>query len=257
MNPIAFYVFGISIRWYGILIAAGMIFGVFIARFNCRARGVNYDTLINIVFWALPIGIIGARAYYVLFEFDYYKNNLIDMLNIRQGGLAIHGGIIAGLLTVLIYTKHKKLDFFDFADAAIPSVIIAQAFGRWGNFFNQEAHGGPVSYEFIKHFPLFIQKGMLIGGIYYHPTFLYESCWDFIVFIILMILVRKSKRRGLILFTYIGLYSAGRFFIEGLRTDSLMLGPIRMAQLVSVCGILLWIGYLIFCLKNKKGRIKE
>lgn len=257
MNPIAFYAFGISIRWYGILIATGMLIGIIIAEYNCKARGVSYDTLINMVFWALPIGIIGARAYYVLFEFGNYKNNLIDIFNIRQGGLAIHGGVIAGLLTVLVYSKRKKLNFFDFVDAAIPSVIIAQALGRWGNFFNQEAHGGPVSYEFIKHFPAFIQKGMFIDGVYYHPTFLYESCWDLMVFIVLMILVRKSHKKGMVLFTYIGLYSLGRFFIEGLRTDSLMIGPIRMAQLVSLCGILMWLGYLVFCLMNKKGRIKE
>jgi len=135
---------------------------------------------------------------------------------------------------------------------SISNLIIAQAIGRWGNFFNSEAHGGPVSYEFIKNFPYFIQQGMYIDGFYYHPTFLYESLWDFIVFIILMIILRKTKKVGIVLFTYIGLYSVGRFFIEGLRTDSLMMGSLRIAQIVSLSGVALWVGYLILSKYKKK-----
>jgi len=246
MNPVAFYVFGLSIRWYGILIGTGMALAMILANYTCKYRGINYDSFTDIMLISLPIGIIGARLYYVAFDFSNYKNNLISILDIRGGGLAIHGGIIFALISAFIISKHKKMSFLKMADAAAPPIIIAQAIGRWGNFFNSEAHGGPVSYDFIKNFPYFIQQGMHIGGIYYHPTFLYESLWDFIVFIILIIILRKSKKVGIVFFTYIGLYSIGRFFIEGLRTDSLMFGSIRIAQLVSLCGVLIWIGFLIF-----------
>ncbi|ERI90623.1 prolipoprotein diacylglyceryl transferase [Clostridiales bacterium oral taxon 876 str. F0540] len=255
MNPVAFTLFGLSIRWYGILIASGMMLGILIAQYTCKFRNVDYDTFINTVLLALPLSIIGARLYYVLFEFDYYKNNMSQILNIRQGGLAIHGGLIAGVLTAFLYLKHKKINFFKLADAAVPSIILAQAIGRWGNFFNQEAHGGPVSYDFIKHFPGFIQRGMYIEGTYYQPTFLYESIWNICVLVVLLAILKKSKKSGIVFFTYIGLYSMGRFFIEGLRTDSLMLGSIRIAQLVSLSGIILWIAALAFY--HFKNKIKQ
>ena len=245
MNPIAFSIGGFDIRWYGILIATGMVLGILMANYNCKWRTVDYDNLLNIVLLAIPIGIVGARLYYVIFEFKNYENNILEAFNIRNGGLAIHGGLIFGIGSALIYTKIKKLNFIKFADVAAPSIILAQALGRWGNFFNQEAHGDVVSYEFIKHFPMFIQNGMNINGIYYNPTFLYESIWNIIVFIILMIMLRKSKRNGIVFFSYIGLYSVGRFIIEGMRTDSLMLGNIRMAQFVSLSGVIIWIAYLL------------
>lgn len=244
MNPVAFSIGGFDVRWYGILIACGMTLGIIMANYNCKWREVDYDNLLNIVLLSIPIGIIGARLYYVVFEFENYKNNIAAAFNIRNGGLAIHGGLIFALGTALIYTRIKKLNFIKFADVAAPSIILAQALGRWGNFFNQEAHGDAVSYEFIKHFPMFIQKGMNIDGVYYNPTFLYESIWNIVVFITLMILLRKSKKNGLVFFTYIGLYSIGRFIIEGMRTDSLMLGSIRIAQLVSLSGVIVWIAFI-------------
>ncbi len=213
---------------------------------------MEFDPLLDIVIISLPISIIGARAYYVIFNFKDYSGNLMDIFNTRQGGLAIHGGIIFGFITGYILSRIKKINFLSIADVAGPSFIMAQAMGRWGNFFNQEAFGGPVSTEFISHFPKFIQNGMLINGVYHHPTFLYESLWDLCVFIILMILLKKSKKTGIVFFTYLGLYSLGRFFIEGLRTDSLMLGPVRVAQLVSLLGIALWIGFLIISELKKK-----
>jgi phosphatidylglycerol---prolipoprotein diacylglyceryl transferase len=254
MNPTAFSIGGFDIRWYGILIAIGIILGIVIAQYNCKWREADYDNLLNIVLLSLPIGIIGARLYYVVFEYKNYENNIIDAFNIRNGGLAIHGGLIFAIGTALIYTKIKKLNFINFADVAAPSIILAQALGRWGNFFNQEAHGDVVSFEFIKHFPMFIQKGMNINGIYYNPTFLYESTWNIIVFIILMFLLRKSKKNGIVFFTYIGLYSIGRFIIEGMRTDSLMIGNIRMAQLISLSGVVIWI---IFIAVNYYKTIKK
>jgi len=251
MNPVAFYIFGVSIRWYGLFIASGMILGLIFAKYNCKYRDLNFDSFLDVVLISLPIGIIGARLYYVIFQFNDYKDNLIDIFNIRQGGLAIHGGILFAFIAAYIVTNYKKIDFLKIADVAAPSIIIAQALGRWGNFFNGEAHGGAVSYEFIKYFPLFIQNGMYIDGLFYQPTFLYESIWDLSIFLILMLIIRKYKSNGIVFFTYIGLYSLGRFFIEGLRTDSLMLGSIRIAQLVSLTGIMIWVAFLIF-LKHKK-----
>lgn len=255
MNPIAFSIFGIDIRWYGILIATGMLIGILIASHTSRIKGISYDRLLDILLISIPAGIVGARLYYVIFEFEQYRDNLADIFNIRQGGLAIHGGLIFGILAAYLYTRHKNISLIKYADVAAPSIIIAQAIGRWGNFFNQEAHGGPVSSEFISHFPEFIQKGMFIEGQYWHPTFLYESLWNLVVFFILLIILRKSNRDGMVLFSYIGLYSIGRFFIEGLRTDSLMVGPLRAAQLVSLAGIIAWIGFLVYSCRRKERHI--
>lgn len=251
MNPVAFYIFGIGIRWYGILIGMGLLLGILLSKFTCRHRNISFDSFLDIILISLPVGIIGARLYYVLFQFGDYRNHLIDIFNIRQGGLAIHGGILFAVITIVIIAKRKKMIFFHVADIAAPSVILAQAIGRWGNFMNGEAHGGPVSYDFISHFPSFIVQGMHIDGVYYQPTFLYESVWDLIVFCILIIVLKRSKKSGIVFFTYIGLYSLGRFLIEGLRTDSLMLGPFRIAQLVSLYGMIIWIVFLLLS-RNKK-----
>ena len=251
MDPIAFNILGLPIRWYGIFIATGMMVGILLANFISKLKSVDYDELLNVVLISFPIAIIGARAYYVIFEFNQYKDNLIQVFNIRQGGLAIHGGIIFGMLAAFIYTRYKKENLLQFADVAAPSIIIGQAIGRWGNFFNSEAHGGPVTQTFISKFPNFIQKGMLIDGVYYHPTFLYESIWNMVVCLLLIYLLTKTFKRGTVFFSYIGLYSIGRFFIEGLRTDSLMFIGIRVAQLISLTGIALWIIFLAINYKRK------
>jgi len=253
MNPTAITILGYDIKWYGICIALGALMGILVAKYSSKKKNINYSTFADLVLVSLPIGLIGARLYYVLFSFSNYKNNLLDVFNVREGGLAIHGGIIFGLLTAFIFTRIKKISFLKIVDIAAPSVILAQAVGRWGNFFNQEAHGGPVSYDYIKHFPAFIQKGMNIGGIYYHPTFLYESLWNLCVFVVLILIIRKNKVDGLVAFTYLGLYSIGRFIIEGLRTDSLMAGPFRVAQLVSMSGVIIWIVFMIIrARRNRK-----
>lgn len=250
MNSVAFSIFGFSIKWYGILIASGALLGFLIASFNCKFRDIDYDTIIDIALVSLIVGIIGARVYYVIFQFKTYNGNIMEMINIRGGGLAIHGGLIFGTITAFIMCRYKKVNFLKVVDIVAPSIIIAQAMGRWGNFFNQEAHGGPVSKAFISHFPKFIQNGMYIDGTYYQPTFLYESLWDFMTFLILMIVIRKCSKKGIVFFLYIGLYSAGRFFIEGLRTDSLMLGPIRIAQLVSGLGVVVCLAFILFSFRE-------
>jgi phosphatidylglycerol:prolipoprotein diacylglycerol transferase len=254
MNPIAFNIFGLPVAWYGIFIATGMMVGILLAQFTAKLKNVDYDELLNITLIAFPIAIIGARAYYVAFEFNQYKDDLIQVFNIRQGGLAIHGGVIFGMIAALLYTRYKKERLLKFADVAAPSIIIGQAIGRWGNFFNSEAHGGPVTQGFISKFPEFIQKGMLIDGVYYQPTFLYESIWNVLVCLILIYLLTKTFKRGTVFFTYIGLYSIGRFFIEGLRTDSLMFAGLRVAQLISLAGVALWIIFIVVNHRKKDSR---
>lgn len=251
MNPIAFEIFGFSIRWYGIMISTGIICALLLSGYTSKIKKIDNDILLNGFFIALPFAIIGARAYYVFFEFDSYKNNLIDMFNIRQGGLAIHGGLIGGITAAFIYAKRKGINFLQYADAAAPTIILAQSIGRWGNFFNQEAYGSEVSKSFISHFPAFIEKGMLIYGHYYHPTFLYESLWDFSMCLVLLLILKKFRtKHGLTLFSYFILYSLGRFFTEALRTDSLMLGSLKMAQVISLAAILLSAA-AIFYIKKK------
>ncbi len=254
MNPIAFSINGFDIRWYGIIIAFGVGAALFLGKLNCKTRNYSFENLIDIFIISFPFAVVGARAYYVFFQFDEYKNNIINIFNIRQGGLAIHGGVIFGLASAFFYTKYKKINFLQIADIVAPSIILGQAIGRWGNFFNGEAHGGVVTYNFIKHFPLFIQKGMYIDGNYYHPTFLYESIWNICVCLILIYLLRKVLKRGTVILAYVGLYSLGRFFIEGLRTDSLMFINIRIAQLISIAGILISIIFLVYIYRKKNYR---
>lgn len=258
MDPIAFRLFGTPIMWYGVLITLGVLVAFVIVYINAkRSNGaVSFDDVTDAFLYAFPLALIGARVYYVLYELDQYET-FMEMLNFRSGGLAIHGGLIGAAIGVLIYKLVKKKSLpaiLDMADAAAPSIILAQAIGRWGNFMNQEAHGGPVTEAFISRFPEFIQKGMLINGTYYHPTFLYESIWNVLVFVLLMIWFgkKKEKEHGIILYAYMIFYSIGRFFIEGLRTDSLMFLGMRQAQLISVAAILF--GIVMIYLTRRKAK---
>ena len=241
MDRVAFTIFGIDVMWYGVLIATGMLIGIALAIRESKRVGISEDDVLNIAIIAIPVAIICARLYYVIFSWDYYSQNPGEIFNIRGGGLAIHGGLIGGILTGFIYAKVKKLDFFKTADAVMVGMPLAQAIGRWGNFINGEAHGGPTS----------LPWGIMVDGVKVHPTFLYESIWDFGIFLFIMFYMRKKKTyEGEVIVSYITLYSIGRFFIEGLRTDSLMFGPIRMAQFISLVGV---VGGLIlhFYLKNR------
>ena len=256
MNPVALEIGNFEIRWYGILIACGVLVAMALTSYNCKRKDIDFDIILDGFLITFPVAIIGARAYYVIFEFNNYRDNLIDIFNIRQGGLAIHGGLIGAFIAVYIFTRIKKINMMKYLDIVAPSIILAQAIGRWGNFMNGEAHGGPVSYEFISKFPKFIQKGMNINGVYYHPTFLYESIWNIIVFIILLIILYKknNNENGIVIASYLILYSLGRVFIEGLRTDSLMFGEIRVAQLISILGIILGVGIITY-IKKKRNRV--
>lgn len=252
IDSTAFEVFGIGIKWYGLLIGSGMLLGVLLALKEAKVNGIKEDDIMDLVLWVLPAAIIGARAYYVLFEWKYYSSHLNEILSIRNGGLAIHGGVLAAFSVGYIFVKKRNLNFWKLADIVAPSLILGQAIGRWGNFINQEAHGGPVTEKFISVFPEFIQRQMYIEGSYYHPTFLYESIWNLLIFIFLIIYRRKLKRQdGELIALYFILYSIGRFFIEGLRTDSLMIGPLRTAQLISI--VLILAGGFIFYIRRKKA----
>ena len=252
MNPVAFEIFGLQIRWYGIIIAGGVLAAFLLSSVLAKKKGVSFDDIVDAFIWAFPIAIVGARAYYVAFEFKNF-NSFADMINIRTGGLAIHGGLIAGILTAYIVLKIKKLNFWEYIDVVIPAVVLAQGIGRWGNFMNQEAHGGAVSADFISKFPEFIQKGMLINGAYYHPTFLYESIANIVGFLLIYFVIRKIQtKQGEQFFSYFIWYGIFRFFIEGLRTDSLMFVGLRMAQVISILGIIL--GAIIIFISIKKAK---
>ena len=253
MNPVAFNIGNFEIRWYGILIVLGIFIGMFIAYYNANKLNLDFEKIIDGFLVAFPCAIVGARAYYVFFEFDNFKNNIWSVFNLRTGGLAIHGGLIGALIGTIIYCKFKKIEMMKYLDVVAPSLILAQAIGRWGNFMNGEAHGDVVSYEFISKFPEFIQKGMYLDGHYYNPTFLYESMWNLIIFLILMIILhkKKSNENGVVIASYAVLYSVGRLFIESLRTDSLMIGNIRIAQFMSILGVVIGITYIIY-VKSKK-----
>ena len=255
MNPVAFNVFGLEIRWYGVIISMGVVAAMLLIYMLAKKKDLNYDTIIDAFLVTFPISIIGARLYYVAFEFENF-NSFKDIINIRNGGMAIHGGVIAALLSGYFFAKYKKINFLKYVDVIMPGVILAQAIGRWGNFMNQEAHGGPVTKEFISKFPEFIQQGMLIKGTYYHPTFLYESIWNLLVcgVLVYILLKKKEGKDGVILGGYMILYSIGRFFIEGLRTDSLMFMGLRTAQIVSLIGIVLGIGLIIWTYKKNKNQ---
>ena len=246
MNPVAFEIFGLSIRWYGILLSMGIMVGIFLAYREAKRLGRNPEYIIDLSLWCVPAAIIGARIYYVLLEWDYYNGDILRMINIREGGLAIHGGLIAAVLSGYIFTKIKKISFWETADIVAPSIIIGQAIGRWGNFVNGEAHGGPTS----------LPWGILVDGIRVHPAFLYESLWNFGVFLILMFYRKKKKVDGEVFLLYGILYSIGRFWIEGLRTDSLMFMGMRAAQLISLAIIVVF-SIMIYIIRQRgKNKIK-
>ncbi|MDI1505433.1 prolipoprotein diacylglyceryl transferase [Staphylococcus aureus] len=248
IDPVAFNLGPLSVRWYGIIIAVGILLGYFVAQRALVKAGLHIDTLVDIIFYSALFGFIAARIYFVIFQWPYYAENPSEIIKIWHGGIAIHGGLIGGFIAGVIVCKVKNLNPFQIGDIVAPSIILAQGIGRWGNFMNHEAHGGPVSRAFLEqlHLPNFIIENMYINGQYYHPTFLYESIWDVAVFIIL-VNIRKHLKLGETFFLYLTWYSIGRFFIEGLRTDSLMLtSNIRVAQLVSILLILISISLIVY-----------
>lgn len=256
MDSVAFKVGNMSIRWYSLCILFGIIIAYFLAKKESKKFNYEKDFIFDLFFYVIIFGIIGARLYYVVFNFNYYKSNLLEIFKVWNGGLAIHGGIIFGLITLIIYCKKKRVDILRTTDVASISLLFAQAVGRWGNFFNSEAHG-PITtlanLENMKFIPDFVIKGMNIDGIYYHPTFYYESLWCLlgVVFFALIRKFFKNLKKGQLTCLYFVWYGIGRFFIEYLRTDSLMFGGIKAAQLFSIITIVIALLYFLFLLFKK------
>lgn len=236
LDPVAFSLGTLDIMWYGVIIALGMVLGYFLANREAVKKAMPEGMVTDLMFYIILFSLVGARLYYVLFNLDYYLSDPISIIMVNEGGMAIHGGLIGGFLAALIYCRKKGLSFFQVADIIAPSILLGQAIGRWGNFMNQEAHGGEVSRAFLETLmlPEFIIDQMFIDGTYYHPTFLYESVWNIIGVVILLVL-RPKMRIGQTILLYLIYYSVGRFFIEGMRTDSLMIGDFLMAaQVISI-----------------------
>lgn len=257
LNPIALRLGPIQVHWYGVIIAMAVVIAVTLSVREAKRRGLIADDIYDAILWALPVALIFARAYYVIFEWSYYKNHLSEIPAIWDGGIAIYGSLIGGLIMIIIVTRHKFISTWLFLDIITPTVILAQGIGRWGNFMNQEAFGGVVSKTFLTdlHLPTFIVNQMFIGGQYRMPTYLWESLWDVAGFIVLMSLRHRKHlfKQGEVLFSYLIWYSFGRFFIEGMRTDSLYLpfAGLRVSQLLSAIIFVVALGLWIYRRKTQ------
>lgn len=230
---------GFNIAWYGVIIGVGMIIATSIAAWRATKKGYKSDLIIDFVLFAIPIGIVCARVYYVIFEWEYYSQDLSRIFAIREGGLAIYGGVIGGIITAIVFCKINKFSLLKLLDLAMPSLLLGQAIGRWGNFMNQEAFGNLITDPNLQFFPY----GVYIERLeeWHQATFFYESALNFLLFILMMIVASKVKKDGWMLAMYFIGYGTIRFFIEGLRTDSLyLMSGVRVSQLLSA--ILIGIG---------------
>ncbi len=257
MDRYIFTIGSFKVEWYSVLIIVGALLAISMVLKEAKRYGYSTDFVFNMCFWAIIFGVIGARIWYCLFNADLYTN-FWDIFKIWEGGLAIHGGLIAGIIVVFVYCHKYKIKAIRMLDFIAPAVLIAQAIGRWGNFFNAEAHGPATTLAHLEslHLPNFIIEGMNIGGIYYIPTFLYESIWCLIGVIILLIIRRiKVTKVGQPFALYLVWYGSGRFFIESLRTDSLMFGGFKVAQIVSI--IMVLVGLIIIMITSRKGRYED
>lgn len=248
LNRIFLDVGPFTIYWYGVIIGFGVFLGYLLASRESVKRGMPKETFADLLLFAIPISIISARIYYVIFRWEQFADQPIRVFFIWEGGIAIHGALIGGVLTAYFFTKKHNLSFWQLVDVAAPSILLGQAIGRWGNFMNQEVYGGPVTREYLENLllPEFIINQMYINGTYYHPTFLYESLWSLVGVILLLWLRRVNLRQGEIFFTYVIWYSVGRFFIEGIRLDYLLIGGVlKTAQVISIVlvvgAVILWV----------------
>ncbi|WP_261810204.1 prolipoprotein diacylglyceryl transferase [Levilactobacillus humaensis] len=254
LNPIAIRLGPISVHWYGVIIATGVVIAVMLAVREGQRRGIKPDDIYDMILWALPAALIAARTYYVVFEWPYYAKHPGEIIAIWDGGIAIYGSLIGAGLVVFFFCRSRFIPTWLMLDIAAPTVILGQAIGRWGNFMNQEAFGRITSLAFLQglHLPSWIINQMLINGAYRQPTFLYESTWDLLGFIVLMSLrhVPGLFKQGEVFLGYVMWYSLGRFFIEGMRTDSLWLFHIlRISQALSV---VLFVGALIIWIYRRR-----
>ncbi len=265
LSNVAFNIFGINVYWYGVIIGSGIMLALLLTIYEAKRTNQKPDDYIDFTMIAIVVCVICARLYYVIFSWDYYSQHISEVFAIRNGGLAIYGGIIGGVVTAFLFTKKKMLNFWLFADTAAPSLLLGQIIGRWGNFFNREAFGGYTDGLFamrymkdqVSNIPQSVINNIVtVNGVDYiqvQPTFLYESLWNLGVFIILMILKRNKKFDGQIFGLYILGYAIGRVWIEGLRTDQLILGHTGIAVSQLLSAVLIFVGIAILYMRNKKS----
>lgn len=244
INRIAFTIFGVEVYWYALLIVTAMVIAIIIFKLRDGLYKIKFNDILDLLIWLIPISVISARIYYVLFNLEYYLSNPIQIINTRNGGMAIYGGIIGGAITCFVFYKKRKLDLLNLIDYIVPGLVLGQAIGRWGNFINAEAYGSQTNLPW--------RMGIYKMGEYIevHPTFLYESLACFIIFIILVLIKNKRKFKGQISLMYLSLYSFERTFVEGLRVDSLMLGKVRISQMLSIIIFITSIIVLVISLKK-------
>lgn len=257
-GPILFEIESLTIRWYGFLIASSVIIGVTLSQYLAKRRHINPDLLGDLAIWLVIAAIPCARIYYVIFQWRAYAQHPENIVAIWQGGIAIHGAILGGTLAAIIFARLNKISIWQLADLVVPSLALGQTIGRWGNFFNSEAFGKPTNLPWKLFIPPVYRPQEYLNEQYFHPTFLYESIWNLLVFGLLLIIffwgLRNPKllKVGTLALLYLVAYSSGRIWIEGLRMDSLMLGPLRIAQVVSLIAITLGLIGLIWLYWFKK-----
>lgn len=245
---------GLNIIWYGIIITCGMVLGFALAIYRCRKTGINKEHIYNLALWLIPVCIICARAYYVIFEWDNYKNDLLSVFEINRWGLAIYGGVLGGVAVALIYCKVKRISFWSLADTLMPSLVLGQAMGRWGNFVNQEAYGNQITNPSLCFFPYGVYIEEI--GQWRQATFFYESALNLALLTAMLICCPHFRRKGYLLPFYMIGYGTIRLFVEGLRSDSLYLLPgIRVSQVLSGCLIIL--GIVILFIIRKRQAVRQ
>ena len=264
-------VFGFEIAYYGIIIGLGIFSGILLASYLAKKSGMNPDIVYDVAIYAVFFAVVGARLYYVAFSWDSYKDDVLSIFNLREGGLAIYGAVLAAVLTVFIYTKIKKVSFWEFVDIASPALILGQILGRWGNFFNREAFGEYTDSLFAMQLPIdavrtsdittqMLRNVEVIDGIRYiqvHPTFLYESLWNIAVIVVMLWWMKYKKFDGEIFLMYLFGYGVGRFWIEGLRTDQLQIGDTGVAVSQVLAVVLVILSSVLIIVKTRKENKKE
>ena len=251
ISRVAFTIAGIDIYWYAVLIVSAIVIGIIWSLLKSGRYNIKFDTILDLCIFMIPISILCARTYYVIFNLNYYTSNPLEILDFRNGGLAIYGGIIGAVITIIVFCKIKIVNILNLTDYIAPIIPLGQAIGRWGNYINIEAYGTETD--------LPLKMEVIENGVtkYVHPTFLYESVENFILFLILLKVSKNKKFSGQITFLYFIGYAFIRFFIEGLRTDSLMMGNIRVSQLLSLIIFIICTVVYIVIAKNKRIKLKE
>lgn len=242
ISKVAFKIFGVEIYWYAVLIVIAMVLALIMYKKRDGLYEIKFNNIMDLALYIIPISIICARLYYIIFNLEYYLQNPKEILNLRSGGIAIYGAIIGGAITCWVFCKIRKINILDLLDYVVPGLVLGQAIGRWGNFINVEAYGGETT--------SILRMGIIENSKYIevHPTFFYESIACLVIFIILLLLKNKRKFKGEIVYTYLILYSLQRFFVEVLRTDSLMIGSIKVSQILSV---IIFVGSVIIYIMKK------